>query len=172
MKRFFFGIYVLISFAKSHCEGPRFRQKWACLSTNFQLLPSRLLVNCHQMQLYFRSIWCKQTSVLWGEVWKAGGCSGVECDRVGRGDICPIGLYIQPGFNVILIFVARKGPCFILDFLKNLNKIFNIYEHFDSIIHAYAKEAWIFVLQKISCCMNHRLKAEFCIIAFSQTECI
>ena len=72
---------------------------------------------------------------------KAAGCSGVECDRVGRGDICPIGLYIQPGFNVILIFVARKGPCFILDFLKNLNKIFNIYEHFDSIIHAYAKEA-------------------------------
>ena len=45
------------------------------------------------------------------------------------------------GLNVILIFVARKGPCFILDFLKNLNKIFNIYEHFDSIIHAYAKEA-------------------------------
>ena len=53
---------------------------------------------------------------------KAGGCSGVECDRVGRGDICPIGLYIELGLNQILFCCGAP----ILNPSKNLNEIFNI----------------------------------------------
>ena len=53
---------------------------------------------------------------------KAGGCSGVECDRVGRGDICPIGLYTELGLNQILFCCGAP----ILNPSKNLNEIFNI----------------------------------------------